>query len=369
MGSRAFLAVLLLVSFPALAGVTQTGKFRIEYAGSSIGSHANLDHAVMQWMTQNDIHAAQLAVRKNGKLILSHAYTMGKKYDLITTDNVFRLASISKMLATAAYSQLVSDGKLTGNEPVFSYLGIDKPLLSFQTPDPRIGEITSSELEQHTSGMPGSGVGDPLFMMRDIELLLGREPLSSRQFAEYLYGVPLVVAPGTTSIYSNVGYVLLGDVVEKAAAMPYFDYVTSALLVPLGMTNWSLSPTRPNRINPMEVFADDGLTGADVFDLSANAPLKPFIFEGGDIIWEVAETPSDWVSNAESVSLFIHTWNVYGLGGRQYDYARSGCVPGVATWAESLNASVDYALLFNKQPCLDFPSTVIINLRRELNAL
>ena len=117
------------------------------------------------------------------------------------------------------------------------------------------------------------------------------------------------------------------------------------------------------------MFADDPYIGQSVFDISRKAPNRPFAFEGGDIIWEITAGPSDFVTNAESVSAFIHNWNVYGEGGRQYDYARSGCIPGAATWAESLNADIDFALLMNKQPCLDFTSTVIQQLETSLQGM
>lgn len=373
--SMRFWRALAIVPFATLAvasaqaGVTRQGDFRIEYKGNDIGPYDALDQAVEAWMTQQDIHAAQLAVRNKGKLIFSHAYTMGKRYDLVTTTNVFRLASISKMLVTAAYSQALSNGTLTGNEHVFDYLGIHKPLLKSQTPDPRIGEITVEELYEHTSGMPGSGAGDPLFEMRDIEVQLGKEPLTGKQFAEYLYGVKLIGNPGQSSVYSNVGYFLLGEVIAKAAGKPYYDAVQQTLLRPLHLRNWILSPTSQALADANEVFADDPYTGPSVFDLSGHPQTDPFIFEGGDIVWEVAAAPADFATDAESVSTFIHNWNVYGLGGRQYDYARSGCVPGVATWAESLNADIDFALLFNKQPCLDFSSSVIQQIETQLNDL
>jgi hypothetical protein len=69
------------------------------------------------------------------------------------------------------------------------------------------------------------------------------------------------------------------------------------------------------------------------------------------------------------VSQFIHTWDVYGLGGRQFDYARDGCMPGSSTWAESLNADIDFSLLFNKQPCMDFSSSVIQQIEAILRPL
>jgi hypothetical protein len=137
----------------------------------------------------------------------------------------------------------------------------------------------------------------------------------------------------------------------------------------MGMHNWTLSPTSQADANPNEVAAGDSLTGPSVFDLSADAPLEPFNFEGGDIIWEVAAAPADFVTNAESVSQFIGTYNVYGLGGRAYDYARDGCIPGASTWAESLTADIDFALLFNNQPCLDFSSGVIAQIRSILSSM
>jgi CubicO group peptidase (beta-lactamase class C family) len=359
----------LAAGLPAGAGVTQQGDFRVEYKGKDIGPYTNLDTIVENWMSTYDIHAAQLAVRSKGKLIFSHAYTKGSAYSTVTTTNVFRLASISKMVETAAFTKLVSEGKLTGKERVFSYLGINAPLLASQKPDKRINKITVNELVAHTSGLPGSGDGDPLFQMRDIELKLGSEPLTESQFAQYLYGVPLNSDPGATSVYSNVGYFLLSQVIARAANMSYVDYVQSEIIQPLGMTNWTLSPTSHKKVDRNEVFADAPYTGPSVFDLSTQPAQAPFNFEGGNIMWEVTAGPTDFVTNAESVSKFINTWNVYGTGGRAVDYARDGCIPGASTWAESRSANVDFALLFNKQPCLDFSYSVISQLRSAVGGL
>jgi CubicO group peptidase (beta-lactamase class C family) len=367
--SRACIAAACLMASPALAGVTTEGDFRIEYAGDSLGPYKNLDTAVKAWMASYDIHDAQLAVRQSGKLIFSHAYTYGKTYPLVTTTNTFRLASVSKMLLTAAFSKLLTDGKLTGGERVYQYLGITKPLLASQTPDKRSKDIISLELAEHTAGLPGEGLGDPLFEMRDIEVQLGAEPLTEQQFAQYLYGIPLLTTPGFYSLYSNVGYFLLGMVVEKAVGESYNAFVQDKLLKPLGMTNWTLSPTLEANADPNEVFADDTDTGPDVFDLATDAPQKPFNYEGGDIIWEVAAAPADYVTNAESVSKFIGTWNAYGLGPRAVDYARDGCIPGASTWAESETSDIDFALLFNKQPCLSFSASVISQIRTILSTM
>ncbi len=99
------------------------------------------------------------------------------------------------MLLTAAFSNLLAEGKLNGGERVYKYLGIKSPLLSSQTVDPRSNNIISLELAEHTAGLPGEGAGDPLFEMRDIEVALGAQPLTETQFAQYLYGTPLLSQP------------------------------------------------------------------------------------------------------------------------------------------------------------------------------
>lgn len=351
------------------ATVLHDGAFRIEFAGRYDPRYAPLDRDVERWMRANAIHAAQLAFRKNGKLRFSHAYAFGSDhaYPTVFTTNVMRLASVSKMMATAAVTTLYAQNALAAGTLVFPYLGITKPLLKGERPDPNIDAITVQELVDHTSGLHGEGSGDPLFMMRDVELRLGREPLSKREFAAYVYGLPLQFVPGSQTLYSNVGYMLLGMVVEKATGMSFFDYMNSVIYPPLGISNMSLGATRFGERNPAEVIPADPYTGPSVFDISKRAPATaPFDYDGGDIIWEDADSAGDFETNAESISLFIHTYNVYGLGGREADYARSGCVPGVATWAESLANGVDFALFFNAQPCLDFSSGVIEGLRAKL---
>ncbi len=361
-------AIVTAPSF-ASAGVTTQGNFRVEYAGNSIGNYPGIDSAIESWMAANGVHSAQFAFRQNGKLKFSHAYTMDASTPLVTTESVFPLASISKMVVTAAFSQLLQRGKLTGGEKVYAYLGITQPLLPSQTPDKRSKDIISLELAEHTSGLPGSGAGDPLFQMRDIEVQLGSEPLTATQFTQYLYGLPLNSQPGFVANYSNVGYFLLAQVIAKAAGMDYFTYVTNDILAPMHLTNWTLSPTSESSANPNEVAPDDPYTGPDVFDITSSAPLKPFNFEGGDTIWELGAGPSDMVSNAESVSAFVHKWNAYGLGPRAIDYARDGCLPGVATWVESQTTDVDWSLLLSGGACLGFSSAVIQTIRSTLAGL
>jgi|GEM_PF-1951103 len=326
--------------------VLHHGRFRIEFQGPYSPRFANLDAAVERWMQANGATAAQFAIRKGGALVFSHAYTFGSPfvYPTVKTTSALQFADVDKTTATAAVAALYAQGKLEPDTPVFPLLGISKPLFASERPDPNVDAVTVQELVDDTSGFHGEGAGDPLFMMRDVEARLKSGPLTSRQFAQWVYGLPLQFKPGTRALFSNVGYELLGMVVAKAAGMPFHDYVTRA------------SATR-------RIYA-----GPSVFDLRENPVVAPLDYRGGDVVWETADSASDFETNAESVSGFIHSYNLYGLGGRGADYARSGCVPGVSTWAESLTNDVDFSLLLNAGPCLDFSSDVINSVRAILGA-
>jgi CubicO group peptidase (beta-lactamase class C family) len=328
--------------------VIHHGAFRIEFAGKYQPKFANLDVAVERWMSANGVPAAQLAFRRNGALVFSHAYTYGPPnvYATVKTTSALRLSSVSKMMATAAVANLYARHKLAPDTPVFPLLGITKPLFANERPDPFVDSVTVQQLVDQTGGFHGMGAGDPLFMMRAVEIQLNSEPLSPRQFARWVYGLPLQFKPGSRRLYSNVGNQLLGMVVARVTGMSFYDYMTREVL---GATRY-------------------GELGPSVFDLRKNPVLAPFDYGGDDIIWESAASASDFETNAESVSDFIHSYNRYGLSAREGDYARSGCVPGVATWAESLTNNVDFALLVNARPCLDYSSDVINTVRTILGA-
>jgi len=84
----------------------------------------------------------------------------------------------------------------------------------------------------------------PEFHMWAIETAAGLSgPLSDAQLTAYLYGEPLNSTPGTTYAYSNDGYYLLARVIERAAEMPYIDWVNANVLAPIGIADAVVSAT------------------------------------------------------------------------------------------------------------------------------
>jgi CubicO group peptidase (beta-lactamase class C family) len=248
--------------------------------------------------------------------------------------------------------------------PLFPYIGIRSVLLRSQTPDSRIDRITVGQAAAHTAGLAPSGDGDPEFAYRKIENAVDASgPLTQAQFARYVYGLPLQSDPGKTYAYSNVGYFLLGRVIEKASGMPYMQYLQT-VLTQLGIGDVVLSATDIAGRRPNEVTYD-----ADGDGLSVLAPRTqqrlPLAY-GGATYWETFDACSDLATSASSLVTFLGTYAAWGVGARAPKSARAGAMPGTESVVRNREDGLDYAFIFNKRPDADPFDTPF---RRKIEAL
>jgi len=128
----------------------------------------------------------------------------------ITRDTRFPLASIGKLFTAVAIGQLLDQGKLALDDPLTHWL-------PEHTTRPEWSKVTIRQLLAHTSGF-GSYWGAPFEARRtNLKAVADYFPLFET--------TPLAFEPGSRFEYSNVGYVLLGAIIERAGAQDYFDYV------------------------------------------------------------------------------------------------------------------------------------------------
>jgi len=301
-------------------------------------------------MQEYNIRAGQLAVAKGGKVLFSHAYTNAGDLSYGETEptSIMRVASNSKALVCAAITKLYSSGTLRPTTLVYPYLGVTRPLLTTQSPDPRSNRITVQELVDHTAGLdPDSGPA-PEFHMWAIETAAGLSgPLSDAQLTAYLYGEPLNSTPGTTYAYSNDGYYLLARVIERAAEMPYIDWVNANVLAPIGIADAVVSATAFSGRRSNEVEYDDPEFGPSVLTPQVGNDL-PYTY-GGITVYEDLDGPVSIAISAQSLAMFAGSYNVYGLGPRHAGATRLGSFYGTTSWMESLGDGFDYAFIFNKR--------------------
>ncbi|MFN8177939.1 MAG: serine hydrolase domain-containing protein [bacterium] len=184
------------------------------------------DDAVREIRKQLDESAASgkfsgaVLLARGGKTLMRAAWGLAdrEKKTPITPETRFNIASIGKIPTRVAIAQLVAQRKLALDDHLSKYL-----------PDfPHADEITIDMLAAHRSGV--GDVFNELYESMDHSKLR-----HNHDYLQLIRGQPLWFTPGTDERYSNGGYVLLGEVVEKASGMDYYDYLAKNVYEPAGM--------------------------------------------------------------------------------------------------------------------------------------
>ena len=179
----------------------------------------------------------QLAVHPFGKLELD-----GEEYE-VDEDSMYDVASLTKpIVTTTAVMMLVQQGRLDLNRPVENYLP-DFAAAAKSDPDPAWrARVTLRMLLLHDSGLPDH---------RDFyKQAKGHDAILARVLAE-----PLVREPGTQVEYSDLGFILLGEIVERLTGETLDTFAKREIFQPLGMDRSMFNPPRKLRedIAPTEM--------------------------------------------------------------------------------------------------------------------
>jgi CubicO group peptidase (beta-lactamase class C family) len=167
----------------------------------------------------------------------------------MTEDTIFDLASVTKILATTtAVLQLYEAGKVAIDEPVQTYLPDFNP-----TNDPRRALVTLRMLLTHTSGIAGDLSHDGPWGLTGPDKADGiRRALGAR----------VEFNPGEIFHYSDIGFIILGTMVEKITGEPLDVYVQDHIFSPLGMVDTRYLPASkacgPHRIIGNAIAVDSG---------------------------------------------------------------------------------------------------------------
>jgi len=214
------------------AGIaTAASKAWAQPAGEEIrpGERAAMAAAANAFMREYDVPGLSVAVARNGKLAYAQGFGVADKDtgEKVTPAHLFRIASVSKPITSVATFSLLEQGRLKLADKVFGPGGILEP--TFAAPGKRfITEITIGHLLAHAAGGWGNGPTDPMSSNPDMD---------QRQLITWtLANVPLTNRPGSTFIYSNFGYCLLGRVIEEITGRAYAEYVRESVLARCGIT-------------------------------------------------------------------------------------------------------------------------------------
>jgi serine-type D-Ala-D-Ala carboxypeptidase len=212
----------LLFAVSAFAALPEAEPADVGMDAAKLGE---IDKVVAEAIEGGKTPGAVVVVLRSGKVVFRKAYgkrSVAPKDEAMTPDTIFDLASLTKPIATAtAIVQLSRQGKLRLDDPVSKHL----PAFAGDK-----GSITLAQLLLHTSGLPsGNAIAD---------YASGQEAALEKIAA--LRRKPA----GEKFVYSDLGYIVLGAVVEKAGGVGLDAYTAKHVFAPLGMTDTSFGPLK-----------------------------------------------------------------------------------------------------------------------------
>ena len=201
---------------------------------SDIPELAGLDKKVRYYMRKWQFKGASLAIVRNDSLLYAKGYGWADEENEIemAPGHIMRMASVSKLLTATGIMVLQDKGMLSIKDTVFGPSGILNDSIFIQTiKDKNYHKITVEHLLRHQGGFSR----DPLFSSRDVKNQLQLEHAPEREdFYRVVLRRRLRFAPGTWQDYSNFGYLLLSEIIEKVSGKPYEQFMREEVLIPAG---------------------------------------------------------------------------------------------------------------------------------------
>lgn len=214
---------------------------------------ADLDAAINQAVREDQVPGAVLLIGHEGKIVYRKAYgdrALAPAKEAMTADTIFDIASLTKIVATTTgLMKLFEQGRIRLDDPVTTYLP------EFQGGN---SAITVRDLATHFSGLRPDLDLDPAWSGYEtgIRKALMDKPAGPRE---------------TKFVYSDINFLLLGEIVHRLSGLPESEYVKQILFDPLGMkeTGYLPSARLKPRIAPTEKLKDGEILRGVVDDPTA----------------------------------------------------------------------------------------------------
>lgn len=249
---------------------------RLTNSFSSGSEFAGVEKTVNAFLRKWSIEGASIAIAKDGKLVFARGFGYADTASKTETQpySQFRIASISKLVTAIGIMKLQEEGKLSLSDTVFGSGGILNDPYYGEPKDKRVYKINVAELLSHESGWT-QRYGDQMFMPLVIAEKVGvKPPVDTKTIVKFALGKRLHYTPGTGKAYSNLGYSILGLVIEKVSGMSYEDFCRKTIFEPLGIYDMKIAENLPSEKAPFEV----------TYYEPADVLMKPSIYGTGEMV-------------------------------------------------------------------------------------
>ncbi len=214
--------ILFFLSIQSCSG--QSFEQKIEVDNSLISFDKKVDSIIAKKMNAYNIPGLSIGIVKSDSIVYSKGYGIKNinTKDLVTTNSNFHTASISKLFTAQAIMILVQENKISLENKLTEII----PELKYK--DERVKNITIKSLLNHTSGLT------------DVSSYNWKNNnQSDNSLKDYILGlnIKLLSEPHTEYNYSNLGYNILGYVIEKLSETNFDEFVKENILIPSQMSN------------------------------------------------------------------------------------------------------------------------------------
>ena len=192
---------------------------------------ADLRRVIADAQGEKRLPSVAAAVVRDGEVVWADAVGLAdaESGEDATPDHQYRVGSITKTFTAVSIMQLRAEGKLELDDRLDAHLDV-----------PVHGALTIRRMLAHASGLQREIPGDVWETLAF--------PRSTPELLKALEDAELVLGPGERWHYSNLAYILLGEVVAKLSGIAYEDYVDTRVLEPLGLSRTGFAPESPTAI-------------------------------------------------------------------------------------------------------------------------
>jgi beta-N-acetylhexosaminidase len=268
--------------------------------GMSEAALLQVDSLLRKAVADSVFPGAALAVGRRGGVVRLRGYgRLAREADApeVSAETMYDIASLSKVVGTtAAVMALVDDGRLELDAPVQRYIPEwQTAQRAGETRNPYKERATIRHLLTHTSGLPAG-------------MWLYGNAASPEDAVRRVIRVPLGMPPGTAAVYSDLGMILLAEVVRRVAGSPLDALLAERVYAPLGMSSTMYLP--PLALHPQ--IAPSALTSEREF------VLQGIVHDGNAFRLGGISGHAGLFSTAGDLAVFAQTL----LNGGSYGFAR-----------------------------------------------
>lgn len=209
------------------------GQNRSEIATQKV-IYTRIDSILNEAVSAQKIPGAVVLVAKKGEVLMHKAYGYSKLFNkdgtaflklppALTVGHLFDVASLTKIFTTTGILLLVDRGQIKLDDAVAKYLP------SFNRPDKK--EITVRQLLTHSGGLLA---WYPLYYKAN----------NKKEVYELIASLPLDHTPGTKRKYSDLGFAILGQIIEFISHKRLEEFMSQEIFIPLGLKNTGYTPLK-----------------------------------------------------------------------------------------------------------------------------